>query len=206
MIREIKYFFITGYPRSRTAWLANMLTYANSFCYHDGLGQCVRVSDLAHLFLSASDDLTINRIGNSDSGLSFVWKEVNEYFPEANWIIIRRPKEDCKTSFSNEFVGRSGGYAGIRSIDASSVAPVFDQIESNLEALVSGIPAFRLMQVSYNDLNDQEVCRKIWRKLVSGTSFNVKRWQILDSVKVTVIPSKFNHVHSVREPEHSVVQ
>lgn len=28
---------ILGWPRSRTAWLSNFLTYGNSFCFHEGI-------------------------------------------------------------------------------------------------------------------------------------------------------------------------
>ena len=33
-------FFVVGLPRSRTAWLANFLTYEDKFCFHEGINGC----------------------------------------------------------------------------------------------------------------------------------------------------------------------
>jgi hypothetical protein len=54
-------FFITGLPRSRTAWLANFFTTDHSFCYHD----ISRVGSVWAILESTSSDF----VGDSDSGL-----------------------------------------------------------------------------------------------------------------------------------------
>jgi len=38
-------FFVLGLPRSRTAWLANFLTYDGNFCYHEGLDGCHTIEE-----------------------------------------------------------------------------------------------------------------------------------------------------------------
>ena len=38
-------FFVLGLPRSRTAWLANFLTYDGYFCFHEGIDGCRSIDD-----------------------------------------------------------------------------------------------------------------------------------------------------------------
>ena len=87
-------FFITGLPRSRTAWLASFFTGNNSFCYHEIL----RVSsgfDDAIRKLSHRKEMYV---GNSDSSLP-IWIDkidhiINQFIQFRRKILIKRsPKE-----------------------------------------------------------------------------------------------------------------
>jgi len=85
-------FFVTGFPRSRTAWFANYLTYGKAFCLHDGLVNCRRVSDLKQYLVGEC-------AGNSDSALPLVWKEHLSVFGDAPILIVERDIESVKNSF-----------------------------------------------------------------------------------------------------------
>ena len=39
-------FFITGLPRSRTAWLANWFTYGHTFCFHEACRKVGKIEEL----------------------------------------------------------------------------------------------------------------------------------------------------------------
>ena len=70
-------FFILGLPRSRTAWLANFLTYDDLFCYHEGIDGC------------SSMDEYKDKIGNDgDSCTGLVMLDIDRYFPDAKKVII----------------------------------------------------------------------------------------------------------------------
>ena len=70
-------FFILGLPRSRTAWLANFLTYDDLFCYHEGIDGCSSMEEYK------------NKIGDDgDSCTGLVMLDIDRYFPDAKKVII----------------------------------------------------------------------------------------------------------------------
>ena len=70
-------FFVIGLPRSRTAWMANFLTY-DRFCYHEGLNGCRSIKEY-------KEKLGSNR-GDSSTGLMLI--DVEKEFPDAPILII----------------------------------------------------------------------------------------------------------------------
>ncbi len=74
-------FFVTGLPRSRTAWASMFLA-----CHHEALGQCSDVDQLPAVLKGR---------GDCDSLLLLFWPRVVEMFPDAPWAILRRSKEDA---------------------------------------------------------------------------------------------------------------
>ena len=70
-------FFVLGLPRSRTAWLANFLTYDDLFCYHEGINGCHSMDEYKQ---------KIENCGDSCTGLSFI--DFEPYFPDAKKVII----------------------------------------------------------------------------------------------------------------------
>ena len=51
-------FMILGLPRSRTAWLANFMTYNDFFCMHEGMRGCKTVDEYLKQFTSGVGDST----------------------------------------------------------------------------------------------------------------------------------------------------
>lgn len=70
-------FLILGLPRSRTAWLANFLTYDDLFCYHEGTDGCNSISEYKD---------KVKGKGDSNTGLIFYNPE--KLFPETKIIVI----------------------------------------------------------------------------------------------------------------------
>ena len=71
-------FFILGLPRSRTAWLANFMTYGVSFCYHEGIDGCRTVQAYADKLGSSKGDATTGA----------VLFDLDKHFPKAKKLII----------------------------------------------------------------------------------------------------------------------
>lgn len=92
--REIHPFFVTGLPRSRTAWLANFLTWGNTFCYHDIFLRCQRPDEVLQLFAAAPGVA----VGNSDPANLFFQDRLMQLFPSAKWVIVNRSPEDASRS------------------------------------------------------------------------------------------------------------
>jgi len=51
-------FFVLGLPRSRTAWLANFLTYDGHFCYHEAVNGCSSVGEYREKIANCGDSTT----------------------------------------------------------------------------------------------------------------------------------------------------
>ena len=59
-------FFITGLPRSRTAWFASFMSSGDVFCYHEALNRCKTKDEFYQKM-----KLPYRLIGNSDCGLAY---------------------------------------------------------------------------------------------------------------------------------------
>lgn len=77
-------YFVVGLPRSRTAWLANFLTYDGNFCYHEGLNGCSSIEEY-------KEKLGNNK-GDSCTGLPLI--DLEGEFPEAPKLIIESDVQD----------------------------------------------------------------------------------------------------------------
>ena len=79
------HFFIFGRPRSRTAWLANFLTYGETFCSHEGMADCS--GSLIELERRMAE-LPARIVGNADTGLIHIAQDVISHFPKAKLIVL----------------------------------------------------------------------------------------------------------------------
>ena len=78
-------FLIFGRPRSRTAWLANFLTYRNSICLHEGLADSLGNWDVLASRLEAQD---AEVVGNADTGMIHWVDEALERYPDAPMVLL----------------------------------------------------------------------------------------------------------------------
>ncbi|MDX1811031.1 MAG: hypothetical protein R3240_03730, partial [Gammaproteobacteria bacterium] len=80
-------FLILGLPRSRTAWLANFLTYDGLFCFHEATNGCSSIQEYKEKVAGK---------GDANTGLGFF--DIDKLFPDAKKIIV-----DSDVSRSIEF-------------------------------------------------------------------------------------------------------
>jgi hypothetical protein len=92
-------YFVTGLPRSRTAWFANYLTWADSFCYHDAL---VGVDGIEAM-LDLANQTPATKVGFSDPALLFFWPKLMALCPGAKWVVILRDPRAVKASSEAAF-------------------------------------------------------------------------------------------------------
>lgn len=86
----MKYFFVTGRPRSRTAWLANFLTWGDTFCFHDALRLVDDPRQIGQVFARVSHAAAV---GLADPAILFFQDALRAAYPGAAWIFIDR---DCR--------------------------------------------------------------------------------------------------------------
>ena len=94
-----RYFFITGLPRSRTAWLSCFFTHGNVACRHEALRH-----DLSALGLRKTLDETPGEYaGDSDSALPLMAAQIGRMFPEAPVAVVRRSPTECRESLERVY-------------------------------------------------------------------------------------------------------
>lgn len=164
-------FFITGLPRSRTAWFANLFTTDSTLCFHEPaepVGQLIQSHPGA-------------RIGVSCSGLVFRFRELSDKYPLARWLYVERDRNQALESllrFTREQVA----------IESRHFEQVFDwhaaasaEMKRHLGVLV----------VRFEDLNRESVIRQAWAHLLPETQFPAGRWSILEGFNVQQSRARF---------------
>ena len=91
----MKHFFILGHPRSRTAWLSVFMTYGDCFCLHEAYVHAEGITGIKDLFRSLPQ---MRFVGTADSGLAFYADQLLKEFPDARYVVIDRPMQDCADS------------------------------------------------------------------------------------------------------------
>jgi hypothetical protein len=160
-------FFVTGLPRSRTAWFANLFSTGDVLCHHDALLECDRVTDLPSILGRRAI------VGDSDSGLLLFYSDVAAMYPGAPWVVIRRDPDEAFRSLVEHFGTdvSNGGW------------PI-------LTAALQTIPAGNssILSVSYDELGDVSIIRKIWNHCIPTVPFDAERWVLLRDLKIERIP------------------
>lgn len=95
----MNFYFITGLPRSKTAWLANFLSYDNSLCFHDALAICDSIDQLALRLRNSS----CFNVGHSDPANLLFEDRLRELFPAARWVVVDRPAQESIDSYAATF-------------------------------------------------------------------------------------------------------
>lgn len=178
--RVVRHFFVTGLPRSRTAWMANFLTHPPvAFCYHDLL----RV-DPALKRLHAPG---AKFVGDSDSALVLEPMRWVQKFPDARWVLINRPVSDCFESFSKWFSGKRV-YPGTPP-DRGALARLFTLCARLVDQAEKVLP--NVLIVDFESLDEEETIRRVWSWCLPGVDFPLERWRMLNTFQVNVMPEKF---------------
>lgn len=174
-------FFITGLPRSRTAWLSVLFSHGRSTCMHDGVkfGR----NDFAQALTSSPLDYS----GDSDSGLLIYWPTVCEMFPEAKWVIIKRDASACRESYRKYFKGRI--YCGSELVN-DHTNQVFDVLSNAFHKAIEGIPSERLMEVDFDALEDESTVKAVWEWLTPENPWDQARYEMLQQMQINLIPEK----------------
>ena len=156
-------FFVTGLPRSRTAWLANWLTTDRSICYHDQ----------PYTFDLATVPQRV--VGFAGPELIKQANAIFEHFPAAPWLVVMRDPEDALLSFK--------AWAGDRiEADEGTLRWFWYRRDFDIN-LISTRP--RVETVKFNgDLDNLAVAKRVWAHLLPGIEFDPERWNMLTNLNV----------------------
>lgn len=170
-------FFIAGLPRSRTAWLANLLTWGNTFCHHDLWGRAKSVQDFVEIF----DMSSVQNQGNADAGNALHHEALTAEFPEAKWFIVNRPIAEV--------------HASCQRVGLANMA--------TLEMLARKIEELRARVNVVCEFNFQDLCAEmvgtVARASLPGWSCSMQRMLQLDALNVqTFAPAALAKIASLK--------
>lgn len=168
-------FFVIGLPRTRSAWLANFLSAAGSLCRHELWARCNSLSEYK-LKLHKSEPGT-HSVGDADPSLSHQAAWLNSEFPEARFLFVVRSERDVVASYAKAFAGLALTLEGAGDI-SRKIINFYNSVEN-----------CRKMLVTFDDLDNPEICREIFRFCV-GKEMDYERWELLDGLRVTAIAEK----------------
>lgn len=178
------HYLITGVPRTRTAWLSNLLTYGPSFCAHELL--TVAGIDGAAEYLSR---LNYKFLGVSDSGAGLAWRKLLQKFPQIKVLRVKRPWKEAAASHHKYFT--ENPLPGIPNASLAGTELWCHALDEELDKMAHAMPDGRYRIVDFTDLHNEPICAWIWQWLIPGEPFNCERWRLLDRMRINLASEKF---------------
>lgn len=176
-----RFFFIGALPRSRTAWLANLLTFGDSLCLHGGLLECEGHAERLPTLLQAKPHAVV---GNSDPSMMVYpnFETIRAAFPASRWVfLIQDPKrswERHRAAFPEVDVGQD----------------FFEQLLRRIGTASASMPDTQRICLQETELQSFRVCDNICRHC-TGRTLEFNRWKMLD--KMTVVARKSRWIEQI---------
>lgn len=171
-----KPFFITGLPRSRTAWLSVLMTTDDTICFHEPSRDIANLDDLGKKFESEQH----RYVGVSDSGLGFLASDILERF-KPRTLIVERPIQEVEASLD------AMGFPASNYCEA---------LKAELDLVKDG-PL--VMRVPFQLLGDKRVAMRIFWHLMPGIPFDEERFEALSWMNIQT-DNKMTLQYAMRNP------
>ena len=158
-------FFITGLPRSRTAWLASFFTGNNSFCYHELLRISGGFEDGVKKLLNRKELY----VGNSDSSLPIWMDKIDYILCDSPIVIIERDVNEVANSLTNLF-------------DRDDFTNMLDTTLEGLEIIKN---KYNYISIDYNKLSEQSCLKTVWDFCTPKLPFDKDKFEMLKSINIS---------------------
>lgn len=171
-------FFITGTPRSRTAWLAAVFSTGPILCFHD---PPMPMEELQRIYEGRS-------VGIASPLLVFQWERLRAEFPRTPWLYVERDPEDALAS---ALVFLRPHYAAMTSLAPGVIeAGLRTVMERHRQASEAIKRSPGVKTVRFEDLDLPEVGREIWDHLIPGNLGDQARWKLMAGLRIEQHPQK----------------
>ncbi len=139
-------FIIYALPRSRTAWMAEFLSYKDWTCGHEQA-----------IFLRSIDDikrlLSLPRVGVVETAAAPAWRIIHHHVPGLKAVVIRRPIDDVMMSMVNVDLNGEAQY------DIPRLRRVMEYEYRLLDEIASQ-PG--VLSLEFSDLSTREGCKRLF--------------------------------------------
>lgn len=164
-------FLVLGRPRSRSAWVANLLTVPpQSFCLHEGLADSGANLDRLKEYMS---QLPGDAVGNADTGLLHYLDSIPGRFPDARLVLLTGGDRSWRN------------WCTQNNVPPNIRARVDEDYEKAVK-LLRGLARFVDCRSLTTDLGE---ARGLWEYCIPQHPFEPSRWRILKDLNVQVIPA-----------------
>lgn len=162
-------FLILGLPRSRTAWLANFLTFGEIRCGHEMMSEFS-----VHGLFEELTGTNLRYEGNSDTSAAMFLPDILRYMPDIAIVVVRREIKDVLT--------------GLRKMGMSIT-------DHQLRPMVDGLfEAARLensLTVRFEDLSSESTLRAVQAHCAPGEPFDRQRASMLRDFNIQITPARW---------------
>lgn len=165
-------FFIAGLPRSRTAWLANLFTYKDAYCFHEARRHVKDMYGMRELFASKREGY----VGTSDSSLPFYYEDIREMMPTAKLAIVERSPDEVLESLYGLFE------------ENEQFINVVEKTQKKLEEIKH---KYSPHVISFEDLDDPKKVEELWYHLLPGVEFDIGRYEMLNELNIEINKEKY---------------
>lgn len=146
-------FVVLGTPRSRTAWLAKLLSYRGRICEHEPSRHWRKPDDLFRALDRGSAAI-------ADGTLTYRWREILRHRSDARLLVVWRKPEEVVESFAQNGLRHVGLLPMLRALD--------DEIEAIMDAKVA-------LVVTAESLSDRTKCGVVFEHCL-GKPMPFHRW------------------------------
>lgn len=173
-------FFIFALPRSRTAWLANMLTHSRSHCYHELCTELTSIMELPSWLIKTGKTYS----GFADTALIHHGPRIKKMYPDARYVIVERPLTEVAASLK-----------GMGAEVTGHLLLAYERLQT--------FSADNLLRIKYAELDSEQTIRTLWHHclyrahttndLANGSAqerFPKLRYQQMDTMIVETHPMK----------------
>lgn len=165
-------FLICALPRSRTAWLANFLTFGDIECGHELCAE-LSVAGLENYLTRSNTPFS----GNADTGASVSMAEIRIRMPVTPIVVVKREPRDVQQSIKRMGINLPGH--------------CLDFLVSCLEE-VQQLPG--TVAVRYENLDSERTMAYLQSFLAPGEPFNALRFQFLKGLNVQVTSERLAEI------------
>lgn len=159
-------FFITGLPRSRTAWLANFLTWDGTMCGHELMFGLTKET--------YADELS-KWSGAAETLLPIRWPEIEAVLDSSPVIVIQREPHEVAAS--------------LRRLQVAKADLATEWMQGRLETFIQRFP--NAVVFPYRSLTREDTLQMIWQHCTGKPAQPVNRVRMLAQFNVQVTQSRF---------------
>ena len=164
-----KIFFILSTARCRSSWFSNLFTYKDSFCYNEE----TRYIKNWNQFIDRIEKRPENYVGFEDPELLHYIISLYELFPNATYVLLERDRRESENSLqlqSNQ--------------DRDVISYKFDRWYKDIDNFKSLVSKYST--IDFNQMDDINHIKRIWNYVLPDSFFDVDRWNLLTSLKISV--------------------
>jgi hypothetical protein len=169
-------FIVCTLSRSRTRWLAELLTFRDWTCHCEVAMGMRQVGDIARFFARP-------RTGTTETAAAPGWDLLRHYVPAIRGVVVRRPVEDAIASMSAALTGVVAFDAGVLRRNMQYGARALDRMARSPGVLT----------VEFADLEYEDACAAIFEHCL-GVPMPHEHWAALRGRNIQVnVKSLFDY-------------